>query len=99
VSGLAYLLLPISGVAAYMTGSSRRLRFHGLQAIALGLLWAGVLYACALVSPGATQVGFAVGAVVWVVVGIGAAAGRDPRLPVIGGWLFRLAEIAPDEES
>ena len=37
--GLAYVLLPLSGMLAYFNGTSVRMRFHGLQAIALGALW------------------------------------------------------------
>ena len=95
MAALAYVLLPVSGLIAYLKGSSPRIRFHGLQAILLGLLWPLALYACAYVSPGATQACFAVGAVVWVLFAGAAAFGADPRVPLVGGSLRRAAAADP----
>jgi hypothetical protein len=95
VAALAYLLPPLSGLAAYLTASSARVRWHGLQAVALGLMWPGALYLGAAISPGATQgVGLAGGAA-WLVFLIGTAVGRNPRWPWLGAWLCYLASDGP----
>lgn len=91
----AYLLLPVSGLVAYLLGADRRMRFHGLQAIALGLAWALGLYAGSAISPAATRVVFVLGALSWFVLIIGAAVGKDPRLPLVGKPLLRAAEGDP----
>jgi len=95
VAALAYLLLPVSGLAAYLTGRSPRMRFHGLQAIALGFLWPAALYLCTFLSPRATQVCAALGAAVWLGFLAATAYGLNPRFPVAVRYLQRLAEDDP----
>lgn len=73
-------------------GSEARTRFHGLQAIVFGLVWALGLYAGAAVSPAATKVVFAIGGLVWLILLGATTAGRDPKLPGIGPLLRRAAE-------
>ncbi len=94
MAGLAYLLLPVTGLVAYFSGKTPRVRWHGLQAIVLGALWPALLYLSAatveaLVLPVALG-----GAAVWLVFLAGAAAGRDPSLPWLGA---RLRDLATDE--
>jgi uncharacterized membrane protein len=95
MAALAYLLPPLTGLLAYLFGSSERLRWHGLQSIVLGVAWPAGLYAGALVTPGATQTIAAVGALLWASFLAAAAVGRDPRWPLVGSWLRRAAEDAP----
>lgn len=91
---LAYLLLPITGLVAYLFGDARA-RLHGLQAIAFGLVWPLCLYGAASTSAAATRIVFAVGALLWLGVIVATAAGRDPVVPGLRGWLARLAEDDP----
>jgi uncharacterized membrane protein len=93
--GLAYLFPPISGLVAYLKGASARVRFHGLQAIALGLVWPATLFAGSWVSPGATQAVFVAGVIVWLTLLVSAAAGIDVRLPGVAGLLERAARPPP----
>lgn len=95
MAALAYLLLPVSGLAAYLKGRSPRVRFHGLQAIALGLVWPAALYGCTFWTPGATQVCAAAGAAVWLGFLAATAFGSNPRLPVAGKFLQRAAREDP----
>jgi uncharacterized membrane protein len=95
VAALAYVLLPVSGLAAYLTGRSPRVRFHGLQAVTLGLAWPVALYACTYVTPGATQVCALVGAVVWLGFLLATALGLDPRIPLAGRYLEEAARDDP----
>ncbi len=95
MAALAYVLLPVSGLIAYFRGRTARIRLHGLQAVFLGAVWPAVLYACAAVSPGATQAAWIVGGVVWLALMGTAAAGRDLRLPLIGRALERVAASSP----
>ena len=88
---LAYLLLPLSGIAAFLGGGSVRTRMHGLQAIVFGTLWPLGLYGASEISPGATKVVFAVGAVIWAVFLVGTLVGRDPMIPGLRGVLERAA--------
>jgi uncharacterized membrane protein len=102
VAALAYLLLPVTGLVAYLKGSSRRVRFHGLQAIAIGLLWPLALYACTYAGPGATQAAFAIGGVVWVGFLASSAFGLTPRIPLLGPVLWRAAAgdpLGPDARA
>jgi uncharacterized membrane protein len=99
MAALAYLLPPVSGLAAYLLGSSPRMRRHGLQAVLLGVAWPALLYAGAAVSPGATQVVAGLEVAVWGAFIVGAAAGRDPRWPVLGEWFERLAAESPRERE
>lgn len=91
MAALAYLFLPASGLVAFLTGGSARLRFHGLQAIVFGTAWAGALYLGSALAAGATVAVAIVGAVAWAFLIAGAAAGRDPRLPFLGAALWRVA--------
>lgn len=89
MAALAYVLLPVSGLLAYSMGTSGRLRFHGLQAIIVGLVWPLLLYAASAVGPLVTQLVFALGSVIWVWLAVATALGRDPALPLIGRRLKR----------
>jgi uncharacterized membrane protein len=95
VAALAYLLLPLSGLLAYLLADDPRLRVHGLQAITVGALWPTAIYAASALSPTATRVAFAAGALTWIVLLIGAALGKNPRLPLIGRFLERAAAEPP----
>jgi uncharacterized membrane protein len=95
VAALAYLLLPVTGLVAYLKGTTSRVRFHGLQAIALGLAWPVALYACTYATPGVTQVCWAVGALVWLGFMIATALGTNPRIPLVGATLVRAARVDP----
>ena len=95
MAALAYALLPVSGLAAYLAGKSARVRFHGLQAVTLGLVWPAALYVCTYLTPGATQLCALGGAMVWIGFLVAAALGRDPRIPVAGRYLERVARDDP----
>jgi hypothetical protein len=88
---LAYVLLPLSGIAAYLGGGSVRTRMHGLQAIVFGTVWPLALYGASALSAGATKVVFAAGALIWAVLLIGTLVGRDPIAPGLRGVLRRVA--------
>jgi uncharacterized membrane protein len=90
MAALAYLLLPVTGLVAYLMGGDRA-RAHGLQAIAIGLLWPLSLYAAALGPAVAVQAVFGLWAVVWLAFLVATALGRDPRLPLVGSLLFVVA--------
>jgi len=89
MAGLAYLLLPVTGALAYFNGQKARTRFHGLQAVLLGVLWPAALYAGSAISPDATFVVAIGGAVIWLGFMLIALIGRDPRFPLIGKTLQR----------
>jgi uncharacterized membrane protein len=91
VATFAYLFLPVSGLIVYLGGSSARARFHGLQAIVIGLVWPIALYGGALISPGVTQVVFIVGVLAWLGFSIATLAGLNPRIPYLGRVLERSA--------
>lgn len=97
VAALAYLLLPVSGAAAYALGSSERVRRHGLQAIFLGLVWPVALYVASFLSPTLTQGAFLIGAALWIFLLVGTAIGGDPSIPVVGPFLRRLAGGTGDQ--
>ena len=88
---LAYLLLPLSGIAAFLGGGSVRTRMHGLQAILFGTLWPLALYGASEISAGATKVVFVVGALIWLVFLVGTLIGRDPMIPGMRKMLERAA--------
>jgi uncharacterized membrane protein len=94
VAALAYVLLPISGLVAFLKGSTPRTRFHGLQAIVVGAVWPAALYAATWTSPVVTQVVAALGALVWVTLIVSTAAGKDVQIPFLGARL-RSAAQAP----
>ncbi|HJR45581.1 MAG TPA: hypothetical protein VJ927_08235 [Actinomycetota bacterium] len=91
---LAYVLLPVTGAVAYLFGDERA-RFHGLQAIGLGLLWPLALYACSAVSAVGTRVVFFAGVVVWLGAIAATALGGDPSIPGLRALLARLASGDP----
>ena len=92
---LAYLVPPISGLIAYFKSRTARGRFHGLQSVLFGLLWPASLYGFSALSPGATQVAFVAGAIVWVLLLGVTAFGADPRVPGTGSLLERWTAEAP----
>ena len=94
-AGLAYLLLPVTGLFASLSGRTPRTRFHGYQAVILGALWPLFLIAASKISPAATKVAFVAGALVWLGYMLPALFGADPRLPLIGRTLQRAAEPDP----
>jgi uncharacterized membrane protein len=91
MAALAYLLLPVSGTAAFFLGRASRTRFHGAQAIALALVWAALLFGCSAISPTATQIAFVLGGVLWLTLFVSAAIGRDITLPLLGPACARVA--------
>lgn len=97
MAALAYLLLPLSGLIAFLAGSSPRLRFHGLQAIAIGTLWPAALYAAALGPASVVQAVFALGVTAWLVLLSSAALGKDLRLPGLGRFLEEAAGFSRGE--
>jgi uncharacterized membrane protein len=99
VAALAYVLLPITGLIAFLKGSTARIRFHGLQAILFGAAWAVFLYAATWTTPVVTQVVFAAGLLLWMALMVAAAFGRDIVLPIAGGPLRSLAEIPPSHDK
>ena len=96
---LAYLLPPLTGLAAYLGGSTPRARFHGLQAILFGVVWPALLYAASYVSIGATQAVFGFGVVVWVICLALTALGRDLRIPGVSRVLERAALSGPRSDA
>ena len=99
MAGFAYLLLPVTGLIAYFGGGNARARFHGLQAIALGLVWPVLLYAGSFLAAAVTQVVFGVGVLVWLLFLIGALIGRDPKIPGLWTPLSRLAVASVEQRS
>ena len=95
MAALAYIVLPVTGLVAYLKGSTRRVRFHGLQAIAIGLLWPLALFGCTYIGPGATQAAFALGGLVWLGFLVAAGFGANPRIPILGAGLWRAAAGDP----
>ncbi len=95
MAGFAYLLLPVTGALAYFNGKRSRTRFHGLQAVLLGVLWPAALYAASAVDPSLTRWVAIGGALIWLVLMLAAFAGRDLRFPVIGKTLQRYTADPP----
>ena len=91
MAALAYVLLPLSGMLAFFSQTEARVRFHGAQAVSLGLIWPLALYACSALAPTATQIAFVLGAGLWIALIVTTAAGRDLRLPVVGVVCARAA--------
>ena len=89
MAALAYVLLPISGLIAFSMGRSPRVRFHGAQAILIGLLWPVFLYCGSFLSPRVTQIFFLAGALMWASFLVATALGRDPLVPLAGDYLAR----------
>lgn len=99
MAAFAYLLLPVTGLVAYLTGRDQRTRTHGLQALAIGLLWPVCLYVAALGPAVAAQVVFVTFTLVWLAFLLLTLVGRDPRLPIVGTTLAALAEVGTREEA
>jgi uncharacterized membrane protein len=95
VTTLAYALPPLTGLAVYLVGESARQRFHGLQAIALGLIAAASLYAASAISSSLTPFVFIFWVVMWAFLVIASLAGKDPRIPLLAGLLKRAAVDDP----
>jgi len=99
MAALAYLLLPVTGMIAYFTSGSPRVRWHGLQAVLIGILWPVAIYGFSALSPGAGLVAWAGGGALWLGLMISAAAGFDLSIPVVGRYLRRAAEQGPGGDS
>jgi uncharacterized membrane protein len=95
MAALAYVLLPVSGLIAYFNGSNARIRWHGLQAITIGVLWPAALYAASSFSVRAVQLVWALGAATWLAVMLAAAFGKDVCLPLLGKFLQKAAVESP----
>ena len=95
MAALAYLLPPLSGLVAYFSSGSERVRWHGLQSVLVGVAWPVALFGAALLSPGVTQAVALLGTLVWLTFLLGAAVGRDPALPGAGSRLRALAQEPP----
>ena len=93
MAAFAYLLLPVTGLVAYLTGRDQRTRTHGLQAISIGLLWPLSLYAASLGPAAAVQIVFAFFTLVWLALLLLTLFGRDPSIPIVGKRLAALAEL------
>ena len=87
MAALAYVLLPLSGLVAFVLARSARIRFHGAQAIVVGLAWGLALYGASALSSSITRVVWGLGALVWFVLLVGTALGRDPAVPGLRGVL------------
>jgi uncharacterized membrane protein len=92
VAAFAYVLLPVSGLIAYLKGATARTRFHGLQAIVFGAVWPVLLFAATWTTPLVTQVVGAAGALLWIALVVTTAVGRDLQLPLVGGSLRTAAQ-------
>lgn len=96
MAALAYLFLPVSGMLAYFSWGGPRWKFHGAQAVALGLAWSLALFAASFIAAVATQIVFLLGGSVWLGLMLTTAFGRDVKLPIIGRACARAAGL---EES
>lgn len=96
MAALAYALLPVTGLIAFVAAAQPRVRFHGLQAIALGLVWPLFLYAAGAVSPLASQIVFGAGVVLWLGLLVATLLGRDPKLPGLARVLAATAGYEDD---
>ena len=97
MSTLAYLIPPVTGLLAYLKGSSQRVRLHGLQSVAFGIMWPSALYVGSWISPTATRVAFVVFAALWIVLLVGTVFGFDPAVPGTRRALSRATGIPPGE--
>ncbi len=95
MAALAYLLLPVTGMIAYFAGDSARARFHGIQAVLLGVAWPVLIYAASWVSATATRMVFVAGVLLWLFLIAGTAAGRDPSVPGLARHIERWAADSP----
>ncbi len=94
MAAFAYLVLPVSGLLVYFSGSTPRARWHGLQAIVLGAVWPALLYLGAATNESLVLPAAVAGAAVWLLFLAATAIGKDPTLPWIGP---KLKELATDE--
>ncbi len=99
MAALAYVVLPVTGLIAFLAGRDTRTRFHGLQAITIGLAWPVALYASSVGPPVAVQVTFVVGALVWFLFLLTALVGKDLRLPGVGRYLELLSATTVERRS
>jgi uncharacterized membrane protein len=95
VATLAYLLLPLTGLCAFVLSHRPRVRRHGLQAIVIGTSWAVLLYVASALSSAVTLAVFASGTIVWLGFLVGTALGRDPQLPGVGALIDRAVGDEP----
>lgn len=95
MAALAYLFPPLSGLVAYFAAVTTRTRFHGLQSVLFGLVWPASLLICSVFSSGATQTAFFTGVVIWALLFLLTALGREPRAPILGRALRRWSEQSP----
>ena len=93
MAAFAYLAPPISGAVAFFLGSQPRVRFHGLQSVAIGAVWPILLFGASLLSATVTQVVFVLGLLVWIGSFVVAAAGRDLSLPIVGRAFARASGL------
>ena len=87
----AYLLPPVTGLVAYLLGSSARARRHGLQSVVLGVLWPAALLLASALSSGLVLPLFGAGLLVWLVLLTATAAGANLHLPGTGALLEQAA--------
>jgi hypothetical protein len=99
MSALAYLIPPVTGLFAYLKGSSPRVRLHGLQSVALGILWPSALYVGSWVSATATRVAFVAFVAIWIGLLVTTAFGWDPVVPGTRRALARATEIPPGKTA
>ena len=99
MAALAYVAPPVTGLIAFLTAADARVRFHGLQSIVFGAAWPAGIYLGAALLPAITRVVFLVGAVIWVVLLVSTAAGRDLGLPGLKGRLRSLASYSTELEE
>jgi len=92
---LAYLLPPVTGLVAYLLGSSARARRHGLQSVVFGVLWPAALLVASALDSGLALPLFGAGVVVWLVLLVATAAGADLHLPGTAGLLERASRSGP----
>ena len=79
---------------AFFLGEEPRARFHGLQSVAIGVVWPILLYGASLLSARVTQATFGLGLLVWIGLLVVATTGRDPRLPVVGRVFARASGLS-----
>jgi uncharacterized membrane protein len=99
MAALAYLLPPVTGLIAFLFAIDPRLRFHGLQSVALGAVWPVAIYAGSFVAPILTRIAFFGGAGVWLILLLSTAVGRDLAVPGIAGRFRDLVAYRPAPEE
>lgn len=91
MAALAYLFPPVSGLLVYLTGRTAHVRFHGLQSIVLGVAWPASMWVASVFPAEVVAATALLGAAAWLVLLIGTATGKNPRVPG-AGLLLRAAE-------